>query len=323
MLKKLLTVRNVVILLLVIALFVISGWLGLKVTPPEVNLAAPVLFHIGSFPVTNALLTAWIVMILLIVLARMATRRHPKDLAQASNGELVPSGFGNFVEWVIEGLYGLTKDVAGAWAPRFFPIVMTIFLFVIISNWFGLLPGVATVGLLRHPVVAEAEGAGFVANGAILTAHVAPTTEEGYVLIGFLRPPSTDLNFTLALALATVGLCQYFGVKTQKLAYFKKFVDFSGFKDGAFMGLIMVFVGFLEFIAELARIISFSFRLFGNIFAGEVLLVVVAFLIPYVASLPFYGLEVFVGFIQALVFMMLALVFFTLATIGHGSEEHH
>ena len=96
-----------------------------------------------------------------------------------------------------------------------------------------------------------------------------------------------------------VGLSQYFGIKTQKLGYFKKFINFSGFKQGVMMGLIMVFVGLLELIAEIARIISFSFRLFGNIFAGEVLLVVLAFLIPYIISLPFYALEGFVGFIQA------------------------
>ena len=139
----------------------------------------------------------------------------------------------------------------------------------------------------------------------------------------FLRPPATDLNFTLALALVAVVMAQYFGFKAQKLGYLKKFFDLSGFKQGAFMGVIQLFVGLLEIISEFARIISFSFRLFGNVFAGEVLLLVLAFLIPYVVSLPFYGLERFVGFIQGFVFFMLALVFFTLATHGHGEEEHH
>ncbi len=137
------------------------------------------------------------------------------------------------------------------------------------------------------------------------------------------RPASTDLNFTLALALVTVGLSQYFGFKMLKGGYIKKFFVTSGFKNGVVVGAAEFASGLLELVGELARIISFSFRLFGNVFAGEVLLGVIAFLVPYAASIPFYGLELFVGFIQALVFMMLALVFFTLATIGHGGEEHH
>ena len=322
MLKKLFTVRNLVILLGVIALFVVSSLLGLQVAPPEVFIAAEPIFHIGSFAVTNALFTAWIVMIILIIASLIATRRYPKHIETAENRELVPSGFGNFVEWVIAGLYGLAESVAGKWAKTFFPIVMTIFLFVIISNWTGLLPGVGTIGWMEHPH--SVENHGHVAKGIFMTAEPAASSEEGVFIVPFFRAPSTDLNFTLALALVAVGLSQYFGIKTQKLGYFKKFINFSGFKQGVMMGLIMVFVGLLELIAEIARIISFSFRLFGNIFAGEVLLVVLAFLIPYIISLPFYGLEGFVGFIQAFVFFMLALIFFTLATQAHGGEgEHH
>jgi len=319
-LKKLFTVRNLVILLGVIALFVISGLLGLEVPAPEVFIAAETIFYIGDFAVTNALFTTWIVMVSLIVIALITTRRYPKNLDKAENNELVPSGFGNFIEMVVEGLHGLAQSVAGKWTATFFPIVMTIFLIVIVSNWSGLLPGVGTIGWLEHPHSTEVHG--YVANGIVMTAEPAPPGEEGVVLVPFFRAPSTDLNFTLALALIAVGLSQYFGVKTQKLGYFKKFFDFSGFKQGAMMGVIMLFVGLLELIAEFARIISFSFRLFGNVFAGEVLLLVMAFLIPYIASLPFYGLELFVGFIQALVFMMLALVFFTLSTQGHGGEAH-
>ena len=142
-------------------------------------------------------------------------------------------------------------------------------------------------------------------------------------MIPWFRAPSTDLNFTLALALVMVGLTQYFGIRALGPGYFKKFVDFSGFKEGIMNGVIALFVGFLELISEFAKIVSLAFRLFGNIFAGEILLVVIAFLIPYIVSLPFYGLEVFVGFMQAFVFLMLSLVFFNLATIGHGGEEHH
>jgi F-type H+-transporting ATPase subunit a len=319
-LRKMFTIRNLVILLLVIALFVVSGLLGLKIGLPTISVMAEPVFHIGSFAVTNSLLTSWIAMIVLIILSLVATRRIPKDLEAASNQDMVPSGFQNLMEWTIEWFWGLVKNIAGSWAPRFFPIVMTIFLFVLVSNWLGLLPGFSSIGLLEHPRGAEA--AGFIANGPFLTGKPAPVG-QGFVLVPFFRSPSADLNFTLALAVIAVGLSQYFGVRAHKLGYFKRFFDFSGFKQGTMMGVIMVFAGILELIAEFGRIISFTFRLFGNVFAGEVLLVVIAFLVPYIASLPFYGLEIFVGFIQAVVFMMLALIFFTMATAGHGSEEQH
>jgi len=319
-LKKLFTVRNLVILLGVIALFVISGMLGLKVPAPEVFIAAEPIFYIGSFAVTNALFTTWIVMVILIIVSLITTRHYPKNLETAQNSELVPKGFGNFIEMMIEGLYGFTKSVAGRWVTKFFPIVMTIFLFIVISNWIGLLPGVGSIGWLEHPQATKTEGR--IAHGIIMTAEPAPHG-EGVVIVPFLRAPSTDLNFTLALALVAVFMAQYFGVKAQKLGYFKKFFDVSGFKQGAGMGVILLFVGLLELVSEFARIISFSFRLFGNVFAGEVLLLVLAFLIPYIVSLPFYALEGFVGFIQGFVFFMLALVFFTLATQGHGEEAHH
>jgi F-type H+-transporting ATPase subunit a len=271
----------------------------------------------------------------LVVLSLLATRRIPKDLGSASNEALVPSGLQNVMEMIVEFIYNLSKEIGGHWAPKFFPIVATLFLFVLFSNWFGLVPGVGSIGWLEHPH--DPDTVGYVANGPILTgepatpeadaAHAEEGAEEehgsGYIVIPFLRPPSTDLNFTLALALVTVVLTQYFGIRALGAGYFKKFFDLSGFKQGVMNGVIGVFVGLLELVSEFAKIISLAFRLFGNIFAGEVLLVVLAFLIPYVISVPFYGLEVFVGFMQAFVFLMLSLVFFNLATIGHGGEEHH
>ncbi len=320
MLKRLFTVRNIIILLAIVALFVVSSLLGLKVPSPVVSLAAEKVFAIGGYVITNSLLTTWLVMILVVVLAILATRRIPKDLSRASSQELVPSGLQNVFEMVIEAIENLTKSVAGAWTPKFFPIVATIFIFLIFANYSGLIPGVGSIGLLEHP---HNEGeAGFIANGAILTGEEAHEGEEGWIVVPFLRAPSADLNFTLALALITVVLTQYFGIKSQRGAYFKKFFDVSGFKQGALMGIIGLFVGVLELIGELSRLLSFSFRLFGNIFAGEVLLMVIGFLVPYIASIPFYGLELFVGFIQAAVFMMLAVVFMSMATQGHGGEHH-
>jgi F-type H+-transporting ATPase subunit a len=319
--KKLFTVRSLLILLAVIALFVVSGLLGLDVVLPEVSLAAEPIFYIGSFGVTNSLLTSWLLMIFLIVVSILATRRAPKNLESASNQELVPqSGLQNALEMVVEGFYGMARNIGGSWAPKFFPIIMTMFLFVIVANFSGLLPGFGSIGLLEP---AHAPQVGHVAEGVFLTGAEAGLGEEGYVIRPFFRAPSTDLNFPLALALVTVVLSQYFGFKALKVGYLKKFFDLSGFKKGVLVGGAQLLAGLLEIISEIAKIISLTFRLFGNILAGEVLLAVLAFLIPYLISVPFYGLEVFVGFVQALVFFMLTLVFFSLAVTGHGDEAHH
>jgi F-type H+-transporting ATPase subunit a len=319
--KKLLTVRNLLILIGVIALFGISRVLGLQVVLPEVSLAAEPVFYIGSFAVTNSLLTSWIIMILLIVVSILATRRMPKNMETASNAELVPqSGLQNALEMVVEGFYGLTRNIGGSWAPKFFPIIMTMFLFVLLANFSGLIPGFSSIGILE-PVHAGQEG--HVANGVILTGEPAGAAEGGYMLVPFLRAPSTDLNFPLALSLVTVALSQYFGFRGLRLGYLRKFFNVSGFKKGVLVGAAQLLAGLLEIISEIAKIISLTFRLFGNILAGEVLLAVLAFLIPFLISVPFYGLEVFVGFVQALVFFMLSLVFFSLAVTGHGDEAHH
>lgn len=321
MIKKLFTVRNILILLAAIALFVVSRLLNLKVVLPAVSLAAEPLFYIGSFGVTNSLLTSWLVMLVLIVVSLLATRRMPKNLESADNRDLVPqSGLQNALEMVVEGFYGMARNIGGSWAPKFFPIIMTMFLFVILANFSGLLPFVGSAGFLEHP---HGDEPGHIAAGVFLTGVEAVAGEEGYVLIPFFRAPSTDLNFPLALALVTVVLSQYFGFRALKFGYLKKFFNLSGFKNGVLVGGAQLLAGLLEIISEIAKIISLTFRLFGNILAGEVLLAVLAFLVPYLISVPFYGLEVFVGFVQALVFFMLALVFFSLAVTGHGDEAHH
>jgi F-type H+-transporting ATPase subunit a len=320
-----------------------------RITDPLINtrlLGLP--FTLG---ITNTILASWLTMILLVVFSLLATRdiRKIEDLQQASPEALAPGNFWqNFAETVIELLYNLIEDVAGSkWARLFSPTVMTIFLFIIVSNWMGILPLYGSIGVLEHPH----EGSGyevqeFMPGVSIMTRDKVGVSEEqgghqeeqssqeegegsheegqGYVLVPFFRSAATDLNTTLALAVVSVLLTQYFGVKALGLGYFNKFINVVGFKEGVFMGLIELVVGGLETISECVKILSFAFRLFGNIFAGEVLLSVVAFLFPYAISLPFYGLELFVGFVQALVFMMLTLVFMSMATMGHGShgEEH-
>jgi F-type H+-transporting ATPase subunit a len=226
---------------------------------------------------------------------------------------------------------------------------MTIFLFVIAANWLGLTPLFGSWGVLHH---AEAGHEGHTVEWlndshsfGILTkaqeeeaAHAegeAQAEAEQYILAPMLRASSTDMNFTLALALVSVALTQYFGVTSLGLGYLNKFIAVGGIakaftqrgvgcagRIGAFfLGAIDLFIGIVESISEVGKVVSFSFRLFGNIFAGEVLLGVMAFLIPYIISLPFFGLELFVGLVQALVFMMLTVAFFVVAVSGHG-EGH-
>ncbi|MFH0863699.1 MAG: F0F1 ATP synthase subunit A [Candidatus Gottesmanbacteria bacterium] len=243
----------------------------------NISIAAEPVFYFMGFPVTNSLIGTWIVMAVLITLA----------LAINKVNKIIPQGLQNYFEAVFGGFLGLAESIAGEKARIFFPIIFTFFIFIILSNWFGLLPGVGSLGFYEE-----------------IHGH--------RVFIPYFRAATSDLNTTIALAIISVAATQYFGFKSLKIKYMKRFFDFSG--------PINFFVGILELVSEFTKIISFGFRLFGNIFAGEVLLMVMAFLIPLAGSLPFFGLEIFIGFIQALVFSMLSLVFFNVATIGH--EEH-
>lgn len=264
----------------------------------EISLAAEKLFQIGNFPITNSLLTAWGVMSFLIILGIVVGKKVKE----------IPAGFINFVEWVIEGLFGLFDSVTQdrKLTKKFFPIVATIFIFVIVSNWTEILPGVGSVGLKHNKeVVQEKEERGFVSK-AEAKAEKNEKKETKPEIIPIFRAPSSDLNFTLGLAIISVGATQIFGILSSGFfRYIKKFINFRG--------PINFFVGILELVSEFAKVISFSLRLFGNIFAGEVLLFVIAFLVPLFAPVPFYFLEIFVGFVQALIFSMLTLVFLTIA----------
>lgn len=250
----------------------------------EISLAAEPIFKIGSFTVTNSLMVSWVV---LGVLAAVGFKVK-KSLAT------IPRGLQNIVEYVFEALLGLMDSITGdrEQSRRFFPVVATIFLFVILINWVEIVPGLGTIGIYE-----ELHGE--------------------RVLVPFIRSSSADLNFTLAIAIISVVSTQIFGIAA--LGFFKYAGKFfvSPLKKPYLVG---TFVGFLELISEMAKMISFSFRLFGNILAGEILLTVMLFLMPYIVPLPFLLLEIFVGFIQALVFSILTLVFMKMAVTGHG--EH-
>lgn len=243
----------------------------------EISIAAEKLFSIGGLPVTNALLIGFLVSIFLILLTQIVVRKLV----------LVPHGAQNVLEVVFEGLFSFMEDVFGdkSLTKRFFPLIATIFLFVLVSNWVGLLPGAGTVGL----------------------AHL----QDGHsTIIPFLRSTSADLNFTIALSLIVVFTIQFSGIATLGIIKYGKKFFVSPFHKPYGLGTVM---GLLELVSEFAKLLSFSFRLFGNVFAGEILLIVMLHLVPYFIPLPFLFLEVFVGFIQAAVFAMLTLVFLKMA----------
>ena len=249
----------------------------------EISLKAETIFHIGSFPITNSLIASWLAILVLIFLA-IILRLQLK---------IIPGRLQNLFESIFEYFLGLMEDVYGSRekAKKIFPFAATFFLFILFSNWMGILPGVGSLG------------------------RYAWNHETGRVLfLPILRSANADLNTTLALAIISVLLTQVFGIMTA--GFFKYLKRFFNFK-----GPINLFASILEFFSELIKVISFSFRLFGNIFAGEVLLLVVSALVPYIAPLPFYGLEIFVGLIQALVFTMLTIVFIRLAFLV-AEEEH-
>ncbi len=306
------------LLLIVISFFV-------PVPQPHVSLAAEPLFETGPSWFTNSVLTTIIVDLILILVAVAATRKM----------SLVPSGLQNAMEAAIEYLYGLAESVSGKAAATYFPWVATIFFFVVISNWTGLIPGVGSIGFFHsgeHVTESEEHASNLdqqlamVGGSPVLVqaadaaaAVVAAEAGEHGKFVPLFRAPSADLNVTFALAIATMVMVQIHGVRALGGGYFRKFWNTSG--HGAMKG-INIFVGILELVSEISRIIAFGFRLFGNIFAGEIVLATMAFLVAFLVPLPFYLLEILVGAVQALVFMMLALVFFTMATISHGGEHH-
>ena len=317
-----------------------------KPPKPIIEIRGEALFSVGPLDILNTLFTAWVVMAVLLIFAFFATRKIA----------MVPSGLYNLFEALLEGIYNFVTGIAGERnGRRFFPLIATFFIYITLANWLSLTPLFNTIGIYmplhaeeaefhEHALVFEEQGgvsllmpgAQFVElhaedcavgpEGDDCRHHAIEEAEHTYVdtdnkkigvLFPFLRGINTDLMTPLSFALVSVFMVEYWGISTLGfLRYGSKFINFRSPID--------FFVGILELVAEMARLISFSFRLFGNMLAGEILLLVMTFLVAVASPilLVFYGLELFVGAIQAFVFGTLTLVFAVMAVSAHGPEEH-
>lgn len=236
----------------------------------QVVLKPYIVGELFGVPITATLITTWLTMAFLITLFFFISRKPT----------LIPKKVQSLAEMAVGGVYDYMSDVLESrkLALTYFPIVMTIFIFVLALNWIGLLPGVTAIGL---------------------------TGEDGYFK-PLLYPANTDLNITIGFAIVAFLTIEIAGmVALGTFKYIGKFINFRS--------PLAFAIGIIELISEMARLVSFSFRLFGNIFAGKTLLVVVMFFVPYIAPMPLYAFELFVGFIQAFVFAILTLFFIKLA----------
>jgi F-type H+-transporting ATPase subunit a len=305
-----------------ILLFIILGILAASAYPPllpHIQVAPERLSEtpiIGDIYLTNTLVATLLADLILLLIAFAVSR-------SVRSGSLVPKGLAGAVEALLEVIYNLTESTAGRWAKAIFPFFATITLLVLVVNWMELIPGVDSIGLLHEsdhgfPVQEVVPGVFTIVESEGVEPEEA---HGGYALVPFVRVTSTDLNFTVALALISVVMTQVLGVRSLGGSYFTKFINVKEFFSKPVFGAIDFAVGLLEMVSEISKVLSFSFRLFGNIFAGTVLLFVIGSLVPVFAQSIFLGLEFFVGLIQAIVFGMLTMVFMAQATQGHG--EHH
>jgi F-type H+-transporting ATPase subunit a len=261
------------------------------------TLYAEPVFYIGNFPITNSILNSWLVIFLIIAMSLFLKRKI----------ELVPRGAQNIFEMVVEEFLNMFDSVTGSREKslRFFPFVFSFFLLILFNNWSGLLPGIGSIGQV---------------------------VREGgeKIFVPYFRGGTADLNTTLALATIGVVVSHIFGVITFGIwRHFNKFINLKAFLEipkkikedptVIFVNPIKAMVGLIEIVGEIAKVISLSFRLFGNIFAGEVLLASMSAILAFGLPIPFIFLEIIVGLIQALIFAMLVLVYLTMATTA---EEH-
>jgi F-type H+-transporting ATPase subunit a len=266
-------------------------------------LAAEPIFHFGTFPITNSYINAVLTVIGFIIFAFFINR----GVNRYYRNNEAPKGVLNFFEGIIEFLFKYLDQVTGdrQKSIRFLPLVGTLFFFILISNWLGLLPGIGSIWRLGY-------------HGGHLEQ------------LPVFRPATTDLNMTLAMAVLAVVFSHFVGIIT--IGFFKyanKFIKlgdlWTAIKSLKPMNIVTAVVGIIEIFSEVAKMVSLSLRLFGNVFAGEVLLTVLASLIAFLVPLPFMALELLVGLIQAVVFSMLTLVYLTMATAevhGHGEGKH-
>ncbi|MFH0772855.1 MAG: F0F1 ATP synthase subunit A [bacterium] len=260
---------------------------------PEISIKAETLFYIGTFAVKNSMVLSSLVFLFFLFLG--------VSYYKASKTE-EKSGLYYTLNLILRTLYDLFTSIVHDKIDVFFPLLSAFFLWILIQNWSGLMPGVGSI-TIKVPAS--------VVHGTILNKpEQIEVFEEEIKTIPLLRGNNADLNATIALALISVGMIQVYGIQ---FLGFKTYISkFLNFKDPIYFVL-----GILEIISELSKVLSFAFRLFGNIFAGEVLLTIVAFLAPVLASFPFLVLEVFVGLVQALVFSMLTSVFLSLSVSHH------
>lgn len=265
------------------------------------SIAAEQIGSVGNLPVTNSMVNAWIAVGLFALLGWFLRKK------MVFSG--VPGKFQIAVESLIEFLLGFMDQVTNnrEKSKQFLPLVGTLFLFILVSNWMGIFPGIGTIGIWQMHGGHE-------------------------VLVPLFRPANGDLNMTLSMALLSVLASHVIGiVAIGFFAHWNRFIALGtivkGFKKGGvniLVGLIEAVVGIIETVGEVAKVVSLSLRLFGNVFAGEVLITVLYSLVAYAIPLPFMGLEIIVGAIQATVFAMLTLVYLTIMSEKpHGDEEDH
>ncbi len=318
--------RRWVVLALMIVGFVLGGKNLFPAVQPEITVAAEKLIEepiignflgLGPLYLVNTMPTLAVTLILLIVIAFFTNR----SLKKSAQTDLVPQGIGNVMEAILEILYNLTEGSAGKYAKMIFPWFATIMIYVLFANLLKLIPGFESIGVL-HPAHGEGHAISQLGGG---WANLLPAKVEegGYILTPFFRGISVDLNFTASLALIAVVMIQVIGFRAQGFGYLSKFFNTRRMFKVPFFGAMDFLVGLLELISELSKVLSFAFRLFGNMFAGIVLVAIVAGLLGKISILAAMVMlfELFVGVIQAFVFGMLTMVFMAQATQGHG-EEH-
>jgi F-type H+-transporting ATPase subunit a len=274
---------------------------------PAIKLAPDVIFTIPgiNWPVTNTLLCTWLSIVVLVLIFYFGTRRR----------DMIPRGIQNLVEWVVELMLGLVEGVAGKEkGKKFFPLVATLFVFIAVSNLLDIFPGVDTVGAVDTEALAKMGVTSY--PGPFLFGNLSNA------VIPWIRPATTDLNLTIGMALITVITAQVFGFVTLGAGeHLSKYFNFRSLFKFNLEGIIEFFVGLLEIVSEIARVLSLAFRLFGNIFAGSVVLAVFAFILPFVSDIVFIPFEIFVALVQAFVFGLLTLIYLQLATTGHEHPE--